>query len=568
MITLRRYQEDAKIALRKGWAKGEHRLGISLPTGVGKTVIMASLAQEEQRSRVLILVHRHELVEQTVDKLQRIDRHMSVGVVKASRNQGGAAVVVASVQTVCRPRRLAQLGFFDLVIADEAHRSAADQWTRAFWGLGCTDDEKFRPPDEWQRELPRGFLQARERFIGSGGARTAGFSATWMRSDKRGLGDFWERIVYRLSTAWAIQQGYLVPPTGKAVRIALDLGTVKQIGGDYSEKALGIALTDDTVAAAIVSAYREYATDRQGVLFAPTVASARFFADALTTAGFKTECVFGETPTDERNKIYERSRRGENQIMASCGVLAEGFDAPWLEVGVLARPTLHPGLFIQQVGRVLRPSPETKKDSALILDVVGATELHKLDWWEELRLSNPPQPKMDPDEDEVRESEGFGILKPKTEARILGFEDVSLFGNQRAAWSRTAHGVMYVNCEDKIVFVAPHNDGVHWRVGLCSKRTMAGGEWLQEWFPGSAAAMDWAGHYAIQLSPKTADRKSRRRKDAAHRAPTQAASSYAYQLGVNVEGMSALEVSDAIDYVLASRVLSEVNYPEGALTDG
>lgn len=536
-IKPRSYQIEAISALEAGFAAGDQRLGVSLPTGVGKTVILAILAHRWSRTRVLILVHRDELVDQTVDKLRRLDRQLSVGVVKASRNEGGAAVVVASVQTICRPRRLAQIGRFGLIICDEAHRSMAQQWQVPLAALGATDPNS--------------------------GVKVAGFSATWVRSDRIGLADFWQKIVYRKTAAWAIEQGYLVPPIGKAVRIDLDMSGVKQIGGDYSDKALGIALTDETVAKAIVHAYRLYAADRQGVLFAPTVASARFFAGHLQAAGFSTECVFGETPRDERQQIYSNSRRGKTQIMASCGVLAEGFDAPWLEAGILARPTLHPGLFIQQVGRVLRTSPETGKQNALILDVVGATELHKIDWWAELTHTEPTDERELSEEDmEIPVEGGGGRLIAKREARIIGFEDVALFGNQDAKWHRTVNKVMFVDCDKTFVFVEPHpEDPAYWRVGECSKRTMAQGKWVAEWLTSSADAMDWAGNYAIQKSPTTADRKASWRQKARHRDPSPGQIDYAVSLGINVDGLNAEELSDAITYVLASRVLAQVQYP-------
>jgi superfamily II DNA or RNA helicase len=501
------------------------------------TVIMTGLAHRWSRTRTLILVHRDELIDQTVDKLRRYDRSLSVGVVKAARNEGGAAVVVASVQTICNPRRLAQLGQFGLVICDEAHRSMARQWQEPLETLGAFRDD---------------------------GPRIAGFSATWSRSDKLELGDFWQRIVYRKSTAWAIEQGFLVPPIGKAVRLDFDLDGVSKSGGDYTDKALGIALTDETVAKAIVHAYRMYAHDRQGVLFAPTVASAEYFAGYLNAAGYTTECVFGTTSKADRLAIYERSRNGTTQIMASCGVLAEGFDAPWLQAAILARPTLHPGLFIQQVGRALRTSPETGKRDAIILDVVGATDVHKLGWWRNLAQSDPDDYKEPRDDDTDFTGYDSDPLEPavRREARILGFEDVSLFGNQDAYWHRTNTGVMFVDTGDRLVFVEPAKDGTGWWVGETSKHTMADGKYIGWDFDTSAEAMDWAGEYAINQSSTTADRKAPWRARARRRAPSQQQVSYAYNLGIdNGTEMNAEELSDAITAVIGSRVLAEVRYP-------
>jgi ATP-dependent helicase IRC3 len=554
---LRPYQWDAISALERGFAKGEQRLGVSAPTGVGKTVILAELAHRWSRQRVLILVHRDELAEQTYAKLRAVDRRLSVGIVKARRNEGGAAVVVASIQTVGRRakdgrlRRLAQLGRFGMVICDEAHRSMSAQWQDVLVELGTMAD---------------------------GGPKAAGFSATWVRSDKIGLGNYWQRICFRISISWAVQKGYLVRPVGKAVRVDLDFGGIKRSGSDFQEKALGVAMTDDSIADAIVRSYREFAADRLGVLFAPTVGATEFFADALNAAGFRTECVFGTTPISDRREIYKRSRAGETQILASCGVLAEGFDAPWLSAGILARPTLHPGLFIQQVGRVLRPCPEVGKVDALILDIVGATELHKLNWWQDLTTSVAEDPTIpDPtlsDEDEglddfdPMEDEFVGALgstKQRWNARILGFEDIDLFGEQRAKWHRTAQGVMFVDAGEQLVFVEPQEDNPtgdpegHWRYGVCSKKTMAGGSWVGEWITTQANAMDQAGDYAIGLDSTAADRGASWRSKARHRAGSPRQIQYAENLGVkNPRDLNAEQLSDAITYVIASRVLSPV----------
>src|SRR3954469_13794667 len=163
VINLREYQEEALAALERDWATGLRRCGVNAATGTGKTVIMSHLAHRYVRRgvRVLILVHRDELVRQTVDKLVRVDNSVSIGIVKAGENSAGAAIVVASVQTAARPRRLAQLGQFGLIICDEAHRSVSDQWLTVLDGLGAL---------EHGTEV-----------------RCAGFSATWVRADSRGL---------------------------------------------------------------------------------------------------------------------------------------------------------------------------------------------------------------------------------------------------------------------------------------------------------------------------------------------------------------------------------------------
>src|SRR5690349_10488673 len=130
-MTLRGYQRDAIEALEKDWAAGLLRLGVSLPTGTGKTHVMAELAVEfvsthrfgsgiDRPGRVLVLVHRDTLVEQTERKMREHghERRVTTGVVKAERDVVGAAITVASVHTLRSERRLARINPPGLIIVD------------------------------------------------------------------------------------------------------------------------------------------------------------------------------------------------------------------------------------------------------------------------------------------------------------------------------------------------------------------------------------------------------------------------------------------------------------------
>lgn len=411
-MKLRPYQEDALTALAADWSCGYRRIGVSAATGTGKTVIMSHLAHRHvARGRVLILVHRDELVRQTVDKLSRVDNSVSIGVVKAGENSAGARIVVASVQTACRPRRLAQLGRFGLIICDEAHRSVADQWQTVLRGLGAFDE---------------------------GGPVTAGFSATWSRADSRGLDEVWEKISFELSTEWAIEQGFLVRPVGKYIRTDVRLGAVKQTAGDYSAADLEKKLSRESVRDAIVAGYLEHAHDRSGVVFAPTVDTGEFFREGFQAAGITSEGLYGVTSREDSKLIHKRHRAGDTQLLISCTRLSEGWDAPWCSAGVIARPTTHAGLFVQMVGRVLRPHPG--KDDALILDPTGVLFKHTLNGLIDLSSSAREETDDEPDDpDEDFEREGPAPAD-FVDADVSGYEDVDLLGSPTL---RTAAGIVF-----------------------------------------------------------------------------------------------------------------------------
>lgn len=520
-LALRDYQQEALDALDESWEGEEQRVAVVLPTGVGKTVIMSALAHTHRRNRALILVHRDELIQQTVNKLKKWDPTLSVGIVRAKQNEGGAAVVVASIQTVSRPQRLAQIGKFGLIIVDECHRSASESYKFVLHELGA-----FVP---W-------------------GPKVAGFTATMSRGDRLGLGDVWESVAYTRGIGWFIEHRYLVRPVGKAVVTDIDLESVKITAGDYNERALGVVMADDTVLDAIVHSYREHAGDRQGVVFAPTVASAEFFAEGLAAAGFPTLGVYGETPTAERRARHDRYRRGELQILTTCTALAEGWDAPWCSAAVLARPTLHQGLFIQQVGRVLRPWPG--KTDAVVLDVAGATRRHNLHALIELGETPPPTLPADWGEDEIEpEERGEGFRRV---VGAHGFEDVDLFAGTEACWKKTNRGVLFVSTSHSLYFLAA--DAGEWRVGRAPKKAGQRVEWLRT---GCSAeeALAWGGQLAVEEDPIVASGKSLWRSN--HK-PTEKAMAYARSQGVNPTGMTAGRLSDAIDVAKANFLLARV----------
>src|SRR5918999_4261515 len=169
-LQLRPYQEEAIAAINDAALEGVTRPLVALPTGTGKTVIFGHLLAR-RASPALVLAHRDELIRQAVDKLLMVNPDFNIGIVKAEQNEVSAPVVVASVQTLARPKRLSQIGQdFRTVIVDEAHHGVAETYRRVLEHVGSFDDA---------------------------GPLTVGFTATPERGDKVGVGQVWERIVYQ-----------------------------------------------------------------------------------------------------------------------------------------------------------------------------------------------------------------------------------------------------------------------------------------------------------------------------------------------------------------------------------
>jgi ATP-dependent helicase IRC3 len=348
-LTLRPYQEEAIEAINDTGNDGITRPLVALPTGTGKTVVFAHLI-DQRPGRSLVLAHRDELIRQAVDKLLLVNPDFDIGIVKAGENEADAPVVVASVQTLSRERRLAQLLCdFKTVVVDEGHHAVADTYRRILEHLGCFAD---------------------------GGPLTVGFTATPERGDKRGLRQVWDRIVYQKSILEMMLAGYLCDLQAIQVRVQIDLDQVHTRHGDFVDSELSEAMTRANAPSHVVSAYQEHAPSRKALVFTPTVQLAHDMAGAFRQAGVKAEALDGTTPDDERRAILCRLHTGETMVVANCAVLTEGFDEPSVDCVIIARPTKSKPLYIQMIGRGTRVYPG--KDDLLVLDVVGASTRHSI----------------------------------------------------------------------------------------------------------------------------------------------------------------------------------------------
>lgn len=531
-LRTRPYQDEALAALREGWAGDYTRQAVVLPTGMGKTVIFSRLVADEHAAgrRSAVLVHRDELVNQTVEKIAAVDPDIRVGVVKAERNQTDTDVMVCSVQTLARRSRLERVPRPGLVIVDECHHAAADTYRLALEWFGC--------------------------FDAPGGTRAAGFTATLHRNDERGLGDIWERVAYKRDILFGIKAGYLSDVRGVAVELdGLDLAKVARSRGDYQDGDLGRALMTAGAGEVIAESYREHAGDRQGVVFAPTVATAESFAEDLNAAGIVTEVITGATPLEDRALVYKRYRAGEVQVLSNCMVLTEGWDAPWASCCVVARPTESPSLYTQMVGRVLRPWPG--KPDALVLDVVGASARHKLATIADLHESRveikPGETLAGAVEREEQERAERGKAAGSRQAR-----EVDLFHTSRSVWLQTPGGVWFIPTRQSVYFIWPENG--HFRVGRTgTPYAMAGGGWLRNEPLPLEYAMAWAEQYAEEADPSVASRTAPWRTS---KKPSDAQVNHAAKLRIPLEHPDGTplrkgELSDAISVFYASKLFDK-----------
>jgi superfamily II DNA or RNA helicase len=344
-VELRDYQLEALAAVEEAEAAGTRRQLVALPTGTGKTVVFSELIAR-RGGRALILVHRDELVSQALDKLA-VAGLEDVGVVKAERDEHGAQVVVASVQSLSRRARLERVSpDFRTVVVDEAHHVAADSYQRVLEHV-----EAGAPPP-----------------------LVVGVTATPERSDGIPLEGF--TVTYRRRLDEMIGAGYLADLRALQIRLRADFARLHIRAGDFIEAEAEAMLLDADAPAIAVRAYQAHAPGRRAIVFTPTVKVAGLMADAFREAGILAESIDGGTPIEQRRGILAQFHAGQIAVVANCAVLTEGFDEPAVDCLIIARPTRSRLLYMQMLGRSTRKHPG--KDDALILDLVGATSRHDL----------------------------------------------------------------------------------------------------------------------------------------------------------------------------------------------
>lgn len=363
-MNLRPYQQTLVEELRSKYSAGFKAPLLVLPTGGGKTFIFSYIAKSAAAKglKVFILVHRQELLNQTSRSLDALEvRH---GLIRPDYPEASMLPVqVASVQTLSR--RLNR-GHYDpgLIIVDEAHHATAGTWRKIL-----------------------------DRFPT---ALTLGVTATPVRTDGHGLKDIFDCIVEGPTVRDLISEGFLVKPKVYGPPHQVDLTGVKRRGGDYDAKDLTERVDRPKITGDVISHYRKLADRQPAIAFCVSVAHAQHVAAQFRDAGYTAVCLDGSMHDAARRSAIEGLANGSINVLTSCDIISEGTDIPVVSVAILLRPTQSTGLFLQQVGRALRPAPN--KEHAIILDHAGNCMRHGMpDEDREWSLDGEPKTKRKTD---------------------------------------------------------------------------------------------------------------------------------------------------------------------------
>ena len=339
IMQLRDYQNLAISNVRKSY-KAKHRsVLLTLPTGAGKTVIFSEITKlaKIKGANVLILVHRKELIDQAGDKLSKAD--VKYGVIAAGHKESKNNVQVASVQTLIN--RLNNPEQFDLIIIDEAHHSVANSWRKIF--------------NFYKKALK------------------LGVTATPMRMTGAGLGEIFDNLIVGSTIPELVEKKYLADHEVYAPPNKLNLDKIRTIRGDFSKKEVEDELEKVDIVGDAVENYRKLGRNKPAIAFCISVKHGQFVTNKFKQAGYKAELITGSMKSDDRKTLVNNFKNGKIQILVSIDVVSEGFDVEGCYCAILLRPTQSEALYIQQVGRVLRPEPNKV---AIVLDHVGNTKRH------------------------------------------------------------------------------------------------------------------------------------------------------------------------------------------------
>ena len=358
-LDLRPYQSAAVEAAYRHLREKETNPCIVLPTGTGKSVVIAKMAKDAVawNGRVLILAHVKELLEQNAGKIRQLCPELKIGIFSAGLKSRDTreSVIVAGIQSVYD--KACELGAFDLIVIDEAHLIAPD-------GDG----------------MYRTFLN--DMKVVNPNVRLIGLTATPYRL-KGGVickpENLLNEICYEAGLKEMIQQGYLSPLVSKAGRASAKLDDLHIRGGEFINDEIAAAMDNEELVSAACREIAELTRERKSVLiFSSSVEHCHHIAEKLTRyTGQECGMVTGSTSSAERAELLSRFRgelvsddffsfKKPLKYLANVNVLTTGFDSPNTDCVVLLRPTNSAGLLVQMVGRGTRLC-EGKAD-CLVLD--------------------------------------------------------------------------------------------------------------------------------------------------------------------------------------------------------
>ncbi|ODV88754.1 hypothetical protein CANCADRAFT_16551, partial [Tortispora caseinolytica NRRL Y-17796] len=372
---LRPYQEKCIDSILTAINNGTNRVGVSLATGAGKTVIFSHLidrftVDDPLRSQTLVLVHRKELVFQAATHCANAYPNKTIEIEMGKSHASGTAdITIASIQSLSGRLEKYDPNSIKLVIVDEAHHAVAASYTSILEYLGIRH----------KSDSPMALV---------------GFSATLSRHDGLKLGSVMDKIVYHRDFMTMVKEGWLAQLRILTVQLkrAAQLAELRTIGknGDYNLQDLSAVVNTDSQVAAAVRIWLKYGagTRKSTLVFCVDINHVIHMTEEFRKMGIDARYLTGNSNSVARQQIIEEFKEGKFPVLLNCGLFTEGTDLPNIDCLLMCRPTKSRNLLMQMLGRGLRLSPN--KSDCLVIDFVAGIQTGI--------VSTPTLFGLDPDE--------------------------------------------------------------------------------------------------------------------------------------------------------------------------
>lgn len=398
--TLREYQQKAKESIFYAWDKFDNVM-FQMPTGTGKTRLFTSLIKDillhdKRGGKIVIIAHRKELIDQISKSLSlyQIDHAL---IISGKKRDLTKRVQVASIASIMHAKTRNKTEYkeldIDYIIIDEAHHAMARTYA-----MMC---QRYRS------------------------AKKLGVTATPWRMNHSGFmffdcykrkQEYFQKLIKSKPISWFIENHYLAPYTYYSIQDKSEtkklIDSIKTYDkfGDYAESELVRKFNTKVIRARLLESYLKLAKGKKGIIYAINQAHGKDICRQYEEAGLKVAYIDSNTKQTERDTIIERFKKGVIEILVNVNIFSEGFDCPDIEFIQLGRPTKSLAMYLQQVGRGLRPTKD--KSQCVILDNVGLYSTFGLpdanrQWEHHFKGA-----KVEIDEHPTKANKGLGVSVP------------------------------------------------------------------------------------------------------------------------------------------------------------